>query len=175
MYHYADGDQQRGPVGRDELRGRIRPDTLVWREGMTDWRPAMEVEELRDLFTLNVVEKNPVAAEGVDLRPASTPDARAASPVIGYQSAGLIAPTPGLAVASMVMGIVGLVLICLWPISLICAVLAIVFGFVAKSQCDREVRHGKGMAIAGIILGFVPVALVVLFALIAVIAAVFGA
>ena len=46
-WYYADGDQQRGPVTDAELAGLIesgvvRPETLVWRDGMTDWRPLAE-------------------------------------------------------------------------------------------------------------------------------------
>jgi hypothetical protein len=45
VWHYADGDIQRGPVGLDALRalvraGRLTPDSLVWREGMGQWAPA---------------------------------------------------------------------------------------------------------------------------------------
>lgn len=55
--------------------------------------------------------------------------------------------TNGLAVAALVLGI-------LW----LCAVgsaLAIVFGFVALSQIKRSEQAGKGMAIAGIVLGII--------------------
>ncbi len=43
-WFYAEGGQQIGPVSEDEFRslraeGRIRPDTLVWREGMAQWEP----------------------------------------------------------------------------------------------------------------------------------------
>ena len=44
MWFYANGGQQLGPVddaGLEELarQGVIRPDTLVWREGMPAWQP----------------------------------------------------------------------------------------------------------------------------------------
>lgn len=70
--------------------------------------------------------------------------------------------TNGLAIASMVLGIV-------WLYG-IGAVLALIFGYQAKKQIDgsggRET--GRGMAVAGIVLGWVGVAgivlLIVLFA-----------
>lgn len=180
MYHYAEGDEQRGPVEREALRGRIRPDTLVWREGMADWKPALELEELRDLFAINtapaqpVVTAQPIVAETVATGEASPVGSNVMSPVIGYQSAGSIATPPGLAVASMVMGIISVPFLCAWPLSLVCAVLALVFGFVSRAQCARENRAGAGMALAGIILGFVPIGLVLVIALIAIIAALAG-
>lgn len=44
-----------GPLTRTELAakiesGDITPDSLVWREGMDDWRPLRDVEELKDLL-----------------------------------------------------------------------------------------------------------------------------
>ena len=50
-YYYLDGSNQQGPLSFDHLCSvGIAPDTLVWREGLTDWTPASEVEELASLF-----------------------------------------------------------------------------------------------------------------------------
>lgn len=43
-WFFAEGGVQKGPVGEEEFQrlaatGTIRPDTLVWREGMPDWKP----------------------------------------------------------------------------------------------------------------------------------------
>lgn len=51
-YHSKDRTERHGPVSTDELRDMIRrgalpPDTLVWREGMTDWASAAEQPELQ--------------------------------------------------------------------------------------------------------------------------------
>ena len=54
--------------------------------------------------------------------------------------------TNGMAIASLVCGIVG----CFYGVP---AILAIVFGFVARGQIKREPQQGSGMALAGIILG----------------------
>lgn len=44
-------DQQYGPLTVEELATLpIRPDTLVWTEGMTDWQPASQVADLKTLF-----------------------------------------------------------------------------------------------------------------------------
>jgi hypothetical protein len=61
----------------------------------------------------------------------------------------------GLAVASMVLGIVGLLSFCSSYVALPCAVLAIVLGFVANSKIKTGEASGAGMAKAGIILGII--------------------
>lgn len=50
--------------------------------------------------------------------------------------------TNGLAIASLITGLLGL------------NVLAIIFGFIALSQIKKNGQGGRGMAIAGIIIGF---------------------
>lgn len=73
----------------------------------------------------------------------------------------VVASTNGFAVASFVLGLLWLY----W----VGSVLAIVFGYVALNQIDarRGRQGGRGMAIAGLILGFVGVlALAVLLALV---------
>jgi membrane protease subunit (stomatin/prohibitin family) len=54
-YHVAADGKPTGPFGSDELTeqargGRLTPTTLVWAEGMAQWRPAGEVEELGPLL-----------------------------------------------------------------------------------------------------------------------------
>lgn len=58
-------------------------------------------------------------------------------------------PTNGMAVASMVLGII-------W-IYWIGSILALIFGYVARSQIRRTGEGGDGMAVAGIVLGWVGV------------------
>ena len=62
----------------------------------------------------------------------------------------------GLSIASMVLGIVSLVLFCFWYVSIPCAILAIIFGVIGKK------KGGRGMAIAGLVLGIIAIAVVVL-------------
>jgi hypothetical protein len=69
------------------------------------------------------------------------------------------APTNGMAVAALVLGIVGCV--GLW---LIGPILALVFGYVSKGQIDRSggAQEGRGFAVAGIVLGWVGIGLSIL-------------
>lgn len=57
----------------------------------------------------------------------------------------------GMAIASLVLGLT-------W-VYWIGSILALVFGYVAKSQIDRDPRKlsGRGMAVAGIVLGWVEI------------------
>jgi hypothetical protein len=83
----------------------------------------------------------------------------------GYGAASPYAPygqpmqqkTNGLAIAALICGIGGFVLF-------IPAILGIVFGFIARSQIRKSngQQKGSGMALAGIIVGFAWLALIVL-------------
>ena len=77
---------------------------------------------------------------------------------------GYVAPrkTNGFALASMVLGIV-------W-VYWIGSILALVFGYIALSQIKRSegTQSGRGMAIAGVVLGWVGVAVIVLVSIVAI-------
>jgi TM2 domain-containing membrane protein YozV len=50
-YYVAEGTTQRGPLNEQELAGMgLRPDSLVWREGMPQWLPASQVAELQQFL-----------------------------------------------------------------------------------------------------------------------------
>jgi hypothetical protein len=76
-----------------------------------------------------------------------------------------VAQTNGMAVASLVVGILWL----FW----IGSVLALIFGYVGKGQIDRSggAQSGRGMAIAGIVLGWVGVGFLALIIVVAIISA----
>ena len=63
--------------------------------------------------------------------------------------------TNGFATASPVLGIVGIVLCG------IASILAIVFGHIARSQIRRTGQADSGMAMAGLVLGYMSLAIVV--------------
>lgn len=80
-----------------------------------------------------------------------------------YAATPMPAKTNGMAVASMVLGI-----LCLYGIG---SVLALVFGYQAKAQIERSGgrESGRGMAIAGIVLGWIGIGLMA-FIVVAIIA-----
>jgi uncharacterized protein DUF4190 len=77
--------------------------------------------------------------------------------------AGWVAPprTPGQAYAAMILGIVGLFPVC--PVIL--SIVGLILGIVAKNEIDRSGGQlgGRGIAMAGIILSAVGIALYALF------------
>jgi hypothetical protein len=64
-------------------------------------------------------------------------------------------PTNGFAIASLVLGILWI-----WWVG---SVLALIFGYVARKQIRERNESGNGLAIAGIVLGWVGVGVLVLF------------
>jgi len=68
-------------------------------------------------------------------------------PYYPHPAAPMQVGTNGLAIASLVLGI-------LW-LGGLGSVLAIIFGFIALSQMKRSYEGGRGLAIAGTVLGFV--------------------
>lgn len=55
----------------------------------------------------------------------------------------------GLSIAALVLGIISIVLWCVWIISIPCAILALIFGILEVK------KPGRGMAIAGLVTGII--------------------
>lgn len=49
-YYILNGSEQQGPYTIDQLRGRVTPQTYVWREGLPDWIQAGDLPELSGLL-----------------------------------------------------------------------------------------------------------------------------
>ena len=64
------------------------------------------------------------------------------------------APTNGMAIASLVCGILGWV-----GFPVVAPILAVIFGHVARGQMSRTGEGGGGMALAGLLLGYINLAL----------------
>lgn len=62
----------------------------------------------------------------------------------------------GMSIASLVLGIVSLVMLCIWYISIPCSILAIIFGILGRK------KGGKGMGTAGLVLGIITVAFLII-------------
>lgn len=135
QWYYGSGSGQYGPVEEAELReliasGAIQPQTLVWRDGMAEWAPAQMVPELA----------------GQMVSPYTVPMAPAG---VGYYPT----PTSGMAIASMVCGIVSLFLCYL---NLLAAIPAVICGHMALSRINQSPVPvaGRGMAITGLVTGY---------------------
>lgn len=145
MYRIIGSDGRTyGPATADQLRewiaeGRADAQTQVWVEGASQWRPLAEYAEFAPLLTM---------------RPPSL-----AAP--GTACSAARPPSPSLATASLVMGLLSLTcgLCCCYglPFNL----LGIVFALVALAQMRHQPwpRAGRGQAIAGLVLSLLSLAL----------------
>jgi Domain of unknown function (DUF4190) len=102
--------------------------------------------------------------------PPSEPTPPPAPPAYGHQPGGYgyqsTPKTNGLAIASLVLGIAQIFL------CIIGGILALVFGYIARRQIDESggTQGGRGMAIAGIILGWIGIGLGIAYIVVIIIA-----
>ena len=169
QFYYAQDDQQKGPVDAAELRSAgVRPDTLVWREGMADWQEAGRVPELAGLFAggAPAPSSTPYAAAPVPPPGYSPPPYTAASSVPQLNYGGYAgphqAPPQGMSITSMVLGILAIPTTCFYGLGILMAILAVIFGHVGHSQYKRATGLSNGMAVAGLVCGYISLALVLI-------------
>lgn len=137
---------QSGPFSEVVIREKIAshafpPDTLCWKDGWPEWRP------LSQAFPSTTSTPPPPLPPMVQRWPGSpTP---AASPVDPTQ-----ATTSGLAIASLILGVVGFV-------GFITAIPAVICGHIACSniKSSNGAQKGRGLAIAGLVLGYFVISL----------------
>lgn len=161
-WYYSQNSTQLGPVSDGELRarissGQIAPTELVWREGMRDWVSVASVPELSGLV------RSAVVATVTPQMPAAVPEAVSPyAPPAGQMQYVPAPPTSGLAIASLICGLVGLVTCMFVP-----GIPAVICGHLALNRmADPSVNmQGRGMAIAGLIMGYIGVLVCAVFLL----------
>jgi len=143
QWYYALDDQPLGPVSFEELRilaehGKLTDEHFVWSDGLDDWVEAERVPGL--------------------LSPAAEPEDDSARPQ-GTTSAGSGAALSPLAVASLILGLLGTNF--LFGIG---SVAAVICGHLALIQIrsSGNALSGRRMAIAGLVLGYLVPALLLL-------------
>lgn len=53
-YFYSDGNEKNGPLSLDELKQEnISKETLIWFEGLDDWKPAGDLDDMKPILELN--------------------------------------------------------------------------------------------------------------------------
>ncbi|NJK90534.1 MAG: DUF4190 domain-containing protein [Blastochloris sp.] len=152
-WFYARNSERIGPVDASVLRelfaaGQIRPDDLVWEEGMKDWVKAGDA-----LPSLN--QPPPEI-------PVATPNQAWPDPQVHPYPAQ--ARDSSLAIVSLVSGIISLVtfIFCCGILGLV----PIVTGHLALREIrDQPGLSGKGMAQAGLIMGYISLSITVLIIL----------
>ena len=149
--HIARNGQRLGPFSLEEVQAKInaaelqRTD-LAWADGRADWAPLEKIAGL------------------VWPGPPVVPALPAASPATaGYYPYPAVNPRPasGLAVASLISGILSITFV----IPFISSIVAIVTGHMARAEIKRAngAVGGDGMAVAGLITGYAGLGLIVAF------------
>lgn len=148
--------QQLGNFSEEEVReglqtGKLLPTDLGWHEGLADWQP---------LSSLAIVG-------GIAPPPAPLGTLPGVNPMVAAPR------NSGLALASMICGIVGLVGMCCY-LGVPCGIAAVICGHMANAEIKRAAGavEGKGMATAGLITGYIGISLTIIMAIFAVVAAV---
>lgn len=145
-WYYAKHGKQQGPVDLASLQGmvasgEVAATDLVWRNGLPEWAPAGEVPDLAATPTVA-----PGAAYGVPVQ--------GGAPV--YQGGYVVpvAPTCGLAIASLVCGILSLIFCYM---NAVVGIPAVICGHLALKQIRNAPlpMGGRGMAIAGLVTGYI--------------------
>ncbi|MFF9818292.1 DUF4190 domain-containing protein [Streptomyces sp. NPDC014006] len=62
-------------------------------------------------------------------------------------------PSNGMGTAGLVLGIIGAVIFCAWPLAIIAGALGVIFGAIGRSKAKRGEATNAGQALAGIICG----------------------
>jgi hypothetical protein len=181
-FYLANGMQQLGPLNVEQVREyRVRPETLVWRDDLPEWVRADSLIDFRDLCdaTLDAPVRHfgyapdtsavPLQAPAVVTQqymphqpPAYAPQQPAYQGQLNYQTPSA-SESQGMAVASLVMGITSIPATCFYAFGIPLAILAVIFGFIARGRAKRGEGGGEGMALAGLICGFISLGIVAIF------------
>lgn len=132
------------------------------------WKPEERNEAVAQLARLTAESGESSTAPTQPVAPVQTPPHQQAYPPPGYAPPPPVTyPVPtgqrtnGMAIASLVLGII-------W-VYWVGSVLALIFGYIGKSQIENSggAQGGRGLAIAGIVLGWVGVGVLILLLIIA--------
>lgn len=148
QYHVGRNSQQLGVFSGDEIRaglnkGSFYATDLAWNEGMSDWK------RLDEVF-------------GPLLRPVEQYAASVHPPHPAYNHVGVgLMPAPGTAIASLILGIISLVT-CYFGI--IFAIPGVICGHIALGEIKRSEgrQDGRSLTIAGLVLNYIWLGLMVL-------------
>lgn len=146
-YHVARNGEQLGQFTAEEIRhglfdGKFQPTDLGWKEGQSDWVP---LSTLFEQMTPAAKIKSPPATQ-VPLSSTVAPE---------YHS-----PTNGMAIAALVMGIISIFTFGLCGIG---SIVTIILGHMALTRVRQSGGSlgGKGMAVAGLVMGYASIALAI--------------
>lgn len=153
-WYYGENGEQRGPFEEHELRemiaaGKVGPATIVWREGMENWHPLSEVPEWSGQLVASASPYLPPRSPGYPP---------------GHYHPYPVAPNNGNAIASLVCGIASVLMFFTCFFGILAGVPAVICGHLALRQIGESAvpMAGRGMAIAGLVTGYITVGLTAL-------------
>ncbi len=134
---------------RDSLgSGRFQGTDLAWKEGMAAWQPLSQFAEFADVQP----------AAGATITP-PVPPAPIGEATMIAQPVPASAKTEPLAIWSLVLGILGLVCC-----GFVLGIPAVICGHLALGKLKKDPGlQGKGMATAGLIIGYLAIAFWVVY------------
>jgi len=169
-WYYGKEGKQYGPIDEGALRARIAAgevsgSDLIWTEGMAEWTPLSKFSQFSN--SAPQAGSSEPAEKYVTDDPASPYAPSAGNPVSSVVGGGaqLSPPTSRLAIASMVCGILSL-FFCFCGGTLL-GIPAVICGHIALKQTGSESpgmrprMDGRGMAIAGLIMGYIGILLTI--------------
>lgn len=154
QWYYSKNSTQLGPVEEPELHaklasGEVGAADMVWREGMVDWVVVSTVPELMAVIRAGHAQ-GPASPYAPPIVPGAAPMPVPMGP-----------PTSGLAIASMVCGILSLSTCMCMLFTGVFAIPAVICGHMALNRINEPGARisGRGMAIAGLITGYLSIGL----------------
>jgi len=192
-WFYGKGGQQFGPIDEVTLSARIAtgeigPQDLVWKEGMDSWKPLQEIRHLApsgnhpqsqdsegltpELSQSSYAPPAEIKAPALDDSIVDeVPQSPYSPPVEGVEGASYtpgpsLPVTNGLAIASMICGILSLILFCFCG-GLFLGIPAVICGHLSLNQLNApgNCQQGRRMAIAGLVCGYLGIAFLIIMML----------
>lgn len=164
QYHVGRNSQQLGVFSGDEIReglakGSFYSTDLAWNEGMSDWKC------LDEIF-------GPII-KPVEYAPSTVSLPSSDAPAPANVGVGVM-PTPGTAIASLVLGIISLVT-CYFGI--LFAIPGVICGHLALSEIKQSQGRydGRSLTIAGLVLNYIWLGLALVFMLLLLCLGIFAA
>ena len=162
-YYYAVDDLQQGPVSLEELQrlvaeGRVAPTDLGWHQGLGDWMPVASI--LGIPATAQSPDPSILPGTTTPVAPGESTNPYHVQPAAAGAAMGVpgqVQRTSGLAIASLACGV--LAFICFIPIS----IGGVICGHMALSEIKKSEGYvaGKGLAVAGLVVSYIGVAITV--------------
>jgi hypothetical protein len=169
MYYVSRNGVQQGPHSIEQINtllaaGQLSGNDLAWQEGMANWESLSRIPGVHALGGPPPMPGGPPATLGAYLPPQSYIGGHMGQPQAPPRSSGM-------AIASLVMGILTLIFFLAHVFAIILGLLAVIFGHIARGTINRSRGEitGGGMAMAGLVTGYIGMVLAAIWLILIVI------